>query len=164
MQAVRKSEPAIQSGLVERLEALAERAAAGTSIEIAEVQLRGAGKARLLRVFIDKPEGVTHGDCELISERLGKLLDEEDAIPGEGYTLEVSSPGVERKLSKARDFERVLGQKIRVSLREPIEGQRHLEGRLAGFADNRLQLEISPGRLADVPLEQVQKANLKFEW
>ena len=68
---------------VDRITELGERAALGSGVEIVEVQLRGAGKARLLRVFIDKAGGVTHGDCELISERLGSLLDEEDVIPGD---------------------------------------------------------------------------------
>ena len=157
--------PAVEkTGLTGHIESLAEQAAAGTAIEIAEVQLRGAGKARLLRVYIDKPGGVTHGDCELISERLGRLLDEEDAVPGEGYTLEVSSPGIERKLTKPRDFERVVGQKICLAVREPIEGQTHFEGKLARLAGETLELEVSPGRLVPVPLEQVHKANLKFEW
>src|SRR5579875_2147404 len=110
-----------QTGLIDHLTQLGEQAALGTEIEIAEVQLRGSGKARLLRVIIDKPSGVTHADCELISQRFGKLLDDEDAVPGESYTLEVSSPGVERKLSRPRDFERVVGQKIRLAVRQPIE-------------------------------------------
>jgi ribosome maturation factor RimP len=157
--------PAVErSGLLDKITSLGEQAALGTGIEIVEIQLRGSGKARLLRVFIDKPEGVTHGDCELISQRLGEILDAQDVIPGEGYTLEVSSPGVERKLSKPRDFERVVGQKIRLSLHEPIEGQQRLEGKLTGFADGSLSLEISPEHTIQIPLEQVQKANLKFEW
>lgn len=157
--------PAVErNGLLEKINELGEQAAAGTGIEIAEIQLRGAGKARLLRVYIDKPEGVTHGDCELISERLGGLLDAEDTIPGEGYTLEVSSPGVERKLSKPRDFERVVGQKIRLALREPIEGRQRFEGKLAGFSGNALEVEIAPAQTLHIPLDQVQKANLKFEW
>ena len=153
-----------QTGLLEKLNELGERAAAGTAIEIAEIELRGAGKARLLRVYIDKPGGVTHTDCELISQRLGTLLDQEDAVPGSSYTLEVSSPGVERKLSRPRDFERVIGQKIRLSIREPIDGRKQLEGRLAGFADGTLEVETGPEQRVRVPLEQVQKANLKFEW
>ena len=158
--------PAVErTGLLEKITSLGEQAALGTGIEIVEVQLRGAGKARLLRVFIDKPEGVTHGDCELISQRFGELLDAQDAIPGEeGYTLEVSSPGVERKLSKPRDFERVVGQKVRLALREPLEGQQRWEGKLTGFADGSLTLEVSPDHTIRIPLEQVQKANLKFEW
>ena len=153
-----------KTGLLEKLTDLGERAARGTGIEVAEVQLRGAGKARLLRVYIDKPGGITHADCELISGRLGRLLDEEDAVPGDSYTLEVSSPGVERKLSQPRDFQRVVGQKIRLAVRDPIEGQTRLEGKLALFAEGILHLEVAPGDRVQVPLEQVQKANLKFEW
>lgn len=157
--------PSIQdTAILDRITALAETAAAGTDIELLEVQLRGGGKARLLRIYIDKAGGVTHADCELISERLGNLLDEEDVIPGDSYTLEVSSPGAERRLSRPRDFERVVGQKIRVSLREPIEGVKSCEGKLSGVEGETLALEIVPGQVIRVPLAQVQKANLKFEW
>lgn len=150
--------------IIDKLTELGERAALGTPIELVEIQLRGAGKSRLLRVYIDKPGGVTHGDCEFISQHLGKLLDEEDAVPGEAYTLEVSSPGVERKLARPRDFERAIGQKIRVAVRDAIEGQTRFEGKLTGFAEGTLQMEVAPEHLVRVPLDQVQKANLKFEW
>src|SRR5208283_2133946 len=150
--------------LLDRITTLSEQAAAGTGIDIADVELRGGGKARLLRVFIDKPGGVTHGDCELVSERLGVLLDELDVIPGDSYTLEVSSPGVERKLSKARDFERVVGQEIRVALREAINSQRRLEGKLAAFTEDTLEVETKPGTVLKIPLPLVQEANLKFRW
>lgn len=157
--------PAIQdSAILERITTLAERAAEGTDIEILEAQLRGSGKARLLRIYIDKSGGVTHGDCELISERVGGLLDAEDVIPGDSYTLEVSSPGVERKLTKARDFERAAGQKIRVSLREPLEGMKSAEGKVSGVDGEILLLETDPGHVIRIPLTQIQKANLKFEW
>ncbi len=153
-----------RTDLLEKITQLGEQAAMGSGIEIAEIQLRGGGKACLLRVYIYKPEGVTHGDCELISERFGKLLDADDALLAEGYTLEVSSPGVERRLFRPRDFERVVGQKIRLAVREPIEGQTRFEGKLAEFAADTLRVEISPGQTVRIPLEQVQKANLKFEW
>lgn len=157
--------PAIQdNATLDRLTELGERAALGTGIEIVEIQLRGSGKARLLRVYIDKGGGVTHGDCELISDTLGKLLDEEDVIPGDSYTLEVSSPGAERKLSKARDFERVVGQKIRISLREPIDGAKSCEGKLSAVEDETLAVETGPGQVVRIPLAKIQKANLKFEW
>jgi ribosome maturation factor RimP len=153
-----------QPEVIERINELTERAAAGTGVEVVEVQLRGAGKSRLLRVYIDKPGGVTHGDCEAVSHNLGVLLDEEDAVPGDSYTLEVSSPGAERKLSKPRDFERVVGQKVRVFLREPLDGSKSLEGKLTGFGNDTLALEIASGESLQVPLERVQKANLKFDW
>jgi ribosome maturation factor RimP len=153
-----------KTGLIDRITELSEQAAIGTSIEIVEVQLRGGGNARLLRVYIDKPDGVTHRDCELISERLGKLLDDEDPIQDGSYTLEVSSPGLERKLVKPRDFERVLGKKLKLTLQQPIEGQTHLEGRLKQIAEGVLDVETSPGELLNVPLDQVKKASLKFDW
>jgi ribosome maturation factor RimP len=157
--------PAIEkTALVERITKLGERAATGTEIELADVQVRGAGKNRLVRVYIDKPAGVTHGDCELISERLGRLLDEEDVMPDEGYTLQVSSLGLERPLSKPRDFERVVGHKIRVTLRQPLNGVSHFEGKLAGFAENVLSLQDPSGQPVEIPLDLVRKANLKFEW
>ncbi len=157
--------PAVeQTEIINRITELGDEAARGTSIEIVEIQLRGAGKSRLLRVYIDKPGGVTHGDCEVISERLGNLLDQEDAIPGDSYTLEVSSPGVDRKLTRPRDFERVIGQKIRVAVRTAIEGNKRFEGKLTALAEGALELEVAPDHLVRVPLDQVEKANLKFEW
>ena len=157
--------PALEkSGLLDKIIGLGEQAASGTGIEIVEVQLRGAGKARLLRVYIDKPQGVTHGDCEIISERLGALIDADENVLQEGYTLEVSSPGVERQLSKPRDFERVVGQKIRFGLRQPIDGQQRFEGKLTGFAGDTLEVEVAPEQILRIPREQIQKANLKFEW
>jgi ribosome maturation factor RimP len=143
---------------------LGERAAEGSPIEIVEVEIRGAGRNRLVRVYIDKPGGVTHGDCELISLKLGQSLDEADVIPDEGYTLEVSSPGIERRLAKPRDFERVVGQKIKLTTLQPVAGRTSLEGRLDQVADGNLGVEIAPGNLVHIPLNQVRKANLKFEW
>jgi ribosome maturation factor RimP len=91
-------------------------------------------------------------------------LDVEDVIPGDSYTLEVSSPGLERKLSKPGDFERFVGRTAKVVLREPVENQRRWEGKLAGFSEGVVALSPSEGRIIHFPLAQVQKANLKFEW
>src|ERR1700734_1965233 len=126
--------------IVAKIAEIAERVGEPEGIEIVEVQLLGAGRGRLLRIFIDRspsgmdraaseasperPQGVTHADCEFISHQVGTILDIEDVIPGDSYTLEVSSPGLERKLSKAKDFERFVGQKAKVVLREPVENQR----------------------------------------
>lgn len=152
-----------QVALNQRITELGERAAAGTGVEVIEVELRGSGKARLLRVYIDKPGGVSHADCEMISQRLGQTLDDEDVIPGDSYTLEVSSPGVDRKLVRPRDFARVIGQKIRVVLRNPVNGVARLEGMLAAVEGETLTIDSAGERLR-IPLEQVRKANLKFEW
>jgi ribosome maturation factor RimP len=99
-----------------------------------------------------------------MSQQVGTILDVEDIIPGGKYTLEVSSPGVERKLSRPRDFERFTGQKIKVTLREPVAEKNHWMGLLSSFADGIITLEPAPGKTIQFPLEQVEKANLKFEW
>jgi ribosome maturation factor RimP len=166
--------------IVAKIAEIAERVADPEGIEIVDVQLLGAGRGRLLRIFIDRfagsprpgsgavtedrPLGVTHADCEFISQQVGTILDIEDVIPGDSYTLEVSSPGLERKLSKAKDFERFVGQKAKVVLREPVENQRRWEGRLAGISQGIVALEPAAGRVIHFPLDQVQKANLKFDW
>ncbi|MDQ2711351.1 MAG: ribosome maturation factor RimP [Acidobacteriota bacterium] len=150
--------------IVGRITALAEQAATGTPIEIVEVQLKGAGKARLLRIYIDKVGGVTHGDCQLVSEGLGKLLDDTETLSDDSYTLEVSSPGVDRRLTKARDFERVLGQKVKLSLHNPVAGQIRLDGKLQGISGGVLEIQALTGEMLQIPLDQIQKANLKFEW
>src|ERR1700722_2481897 len=146
------------------MQEIAERVGADEGIEIVDVQLLGGGGSRLLRIFIDKPEGVSHADCEFISQQVGTILDVEDVVPGSGYTLEVSSPGVERKLTRPRDFERFVGQKVKIALRQPVENQRSWTGKLLSFAEGILTLEPSPGRSVQFPLDQVEKANLKFEW
>lgn len=143
---------------------IAERAGAPEGIEIVEVLLLGGGNSRVLRIFIDKPSGVTHADCEFMSTQVGTVLDVEDVIPGGSYTLEISSPGVERPLKGARDFERFTGQKAKIVLREPVENQRAWIGVLAGFSDGRISLDSGAGKTVSIPLDRVQKAHLKFEW
>jgi ribosome maturation factor RimP len=107
---------------------------------------------------------VTHGDCENISQQVGTILDVEDAIPGGRYTLEVSSPGLDRKLIKPSDFERFAGKKIKVVLRTPIDNSRRMEGTLAGLEGESLKLDVNPERTVLIPLAQVERANLKPEW
>lgn len=149
--------------IITKIEEVAERVARSEGIEIVEIELKGGGKNQFLRISIDKPEGVTHGDCEFISQQVGTILDVEDVVPGH-YTLEVSSPGVERKLIKLKDFERFQGQKVKVILRQPIENQKSFTGTLAGLEDHTIALELAPGKRIQFPHEQVEKANLKFEW
>ncbi len=91
-----------RTAVVEKVREIAERVGASEGVEVVDVQLLGGGNSRVLRIFIDKPEGVTHADCEFMSLNAGTILDVEDVIPGGHYTLEVSSPGVERKLTQAR--------------------------------------------------------------
>lgn len=154
---------AVQSHeLIDRITELCSVATQSTGIEIADVQLRGAGKARLLRVFIDKAEGVSHSDCETVSHRLSKLLDEQDLMPEESYTLEVSSLGVERKLSTERDFVRVIGKTVALTIRSSPEKNEYLEGKLVTVDTGKLGIEIREGEVIQIPMEQVLRAKSKF--
>lgn len=143
---------------------IAQRVVESEGMELVEVEVKGGGSQRMVRISIDKPEGITHADCELVSQQVGTILDVEDVVPGGRYTLEVSSPGIERKLLKPRDYERFQGKKVKIALRDPIEGSRHWEGVLANFENSLVTLEAAPGKRIQFPLEQVQKANLKFDW
>ena len=147
-----------------KIEVIAQRVVESEGMELVEVEVKGGGNQRFVRISIDKPEGISHADCELVSQQVGTILDVEDVVPGGRYTLEVSSPGVERKLIKPRDYERFQGKKVKIALREPVEGRRHWEGALAGFEAGLIMLEAEPGKTVQIPYELIQKANLKFEW
>jgi ribosome maturation factor RimP len=158
----------------ERLREIAERVAASSGLEVVEVELRGGGKSRMLRVFLDKPEGVTHEDCANFSREFGTIVDVEDAVPGGAYTLEVSSPGLDRKLSRPKDFERFTGSRVKLMTKEPVAGNRHFEGKLESFADGRLVLDLSEVRKKkrsasdleriEIAWANVEKANLVPEF
>ena len=150
--------------LQERITAIAERAAAREGLEVWNVDVLGAGRSRLIRIYIDKPDGVTLGDCELISQQVGTVLDVEDVVPDNRYHLEVSSPGIERRLHRLEHFARFAGQKARIALREPIENQRRWEGVLAGVDEGTILLETANGVSLRFRMDQIEKANLKFEW
>lgn len=124
-----------------------------------DVEIKGGRLNQLLRIYIDKPGGVTHADCECVSEQMSALLDVEDPFPGR-YTLEVSSPGLERKLVKPQEFRYFSGRKARVVLRKPLEGQQVLEGTLAGFESDCVRIELAGGKVFNVPLAEIAKARL----
>src|ERR1051325_2931364 len=147
-----------------KIEEIAKRVAGSEGLELVEVEVKGGGTHRFVRISIDKPGGVTHGDCELVSQQVGTILDVEDVVPGGRYTLEVSSPGVERKLIKPEDYQRFQGKKARITLRDAVAGQKHWEGTLAGYQDGEISLDTKPGTTIRFPFEQVTKAHLKFEW
>src|SRR5207244_1821567 len=131
---------------VDRVREIAERVGASTGLEIVEVELRGRGKARMLRIFIDKPGGVTHEDCANLSREVGTILDVEDVIPGASYLLEVSSPGLDRKLIRPADYERFTGSRVKLTTHNPVNGNRHFEGRLESFQQGRLTLDMNAAR------------------
>ena len=164
---------------IEKVREIVERVARDQGLEVVEVEFRGGGKARMLRIFIDKEGGVTHDDCANVSNEVSTILDVEDAVPGASYTLEVSSPGLDRKLTKPAEFERFTGSLVKVSTRELHDGNRHFEGRLEGFSEGKLTLDLnavpkrsgkpkkqkgpkSPEveRKVEIALADVEKANL----
>ena len=168
---------------VDRIREIAERVAGSSGLEVVEVELRGSGPGRMLRVFLDKPgaagndplAGVTHGDCADFSREFGTILDVEDAVPGGSYTLEVSSPGLDRKLTKAADFGRFVGSRVKLTTRQPVNNNRYFEGRLESFRDGVLTLDISvasknskkkmgaateQGQKIEIEFANVEKANL----
>ncbi len=144
---------------LEKIREIAERVAQSSGLELVDLELQGGGKARMLRIYIDKPGGVTHEDCANFSREAGTILDVEDAVPGASYLLEVSSPGLDRKLAKAEDFERFTGSLVKLMTRDPVNGNRHFEGRLKAFQDNRLQIELTPRKKSKKhePPRQAQK-------
>jgi ribosome maturation factor RimP len=147
-----------------KIEEIAQRVAESEGLEVVEVEVKGGGQHRFVRISIDKPDGISHGDCEMLSQQVGTILDVEDVVPGGRYTLEVSSPGVERKLLKPQDYERFQGKKSKITLRDPIDGRRNWEGTLAGMEDGLIRLDMERGDPLRFRFDQVQKANLKFEW
>ncbi len=148
----------------------AERVARSEGLDIFDVEWK-VGKQRLLRVYIDRvpdpasPEssvGISHADCERVSQQLSVILDVEDLVPGPSYVLEVSSPGLDRKLIKASDYERFTGRLARIRVNEPIENQKFFEGRLAGYSNGSVKLTVK-GRELSVPFADIRKANLVVE-
>jgi ribosome maturation factor RimP len=155
----------------DRVRGIADRVASSVGLEVVEIEFRGGGKSRMLRVFIDKPGGVTHEDCAGFSREFGTILDVEDAVPGGMYVLEVSSPGLDRKLNRAADYERFTGSRVKLMTREPVNGNRHCEGRLESFREGRLILNVSEARKKrhvevgtaqklEIELANVEKANV----
>ena len=178
---------------LQKIREIAERVAESHGLEITDLEFRGgSGKAgRLLRIFIERNAagrktlqeqaaalpnvnvdwlaGITHDDCALFSQEVSTILDVEDAVSGGSYTFEVSSPGLDRKLSKAADYQRFIGSRIKLMTREPVAGNRHFEGRLKSFDGNRISLESSLGkkkgkpqesRKIEIDLANVERANL----
>jgi ribosome maturation factor RimP len=123
----------------------------------------------VLLLVIDKPSGVTHGDCEFVSHQVGTILEVENIVPGT-YQLEVSSPGVERKLVQWKDWVRFVGEKAKIVLREPVEVAKgplkHFEGVIARAdeADQTVTVRLADDTEVNFPFNQVDRANLKFEW
>ena len=168
---------------LEKIREAAERVAHSEGLEVVDVEWK-IGKQRFLRVYIDrvapaKPaeagEGqqaadpypkISHADCERVSQQLSVILDVEELVPGPGYVLEVSSPGMDRALKKASEFARFAGRLAKISTIEPVGAAKFFEGRLKGFADGKVRMELKgkDARIVEIPLETIRKANLVVEF
>jgi ribosome maturation factor RimP len=171
---------------LEKIREAAERVARSEGLEIVDVEWK-IGKQRILRVFIDRvpqvqPAGdgpnqesgvpydpypkISHSDCERVSQQLSVIIDVEDLIPGPGFILEVSSPGLDRALKSPADFERFKGRLAKISTSEPIGDAKYFEGRLTGFSAGKVgvQLNGKQPQVVEVPLEAIRKANLVVEF
>lgn len=126
--------------------------------DLIEVEYAQQSGVRILRVFIDAPAGITHNDCQKVSHLLSPLLDAEDWLD-EHYMLEVSSPGIDRPLRRPEDFQRFVGEKVKLQAIGPVQGRKRFRGTLTGFADGMVQVECD-GTAYDIHLENVKKANL----
>ena len=126
--------------------------------ELADLEVRSGGKGGLVRVFIDKPDGIDLDDCEKVSLAVSALLDVENPVPGK-YTLEVSSPGLDRKLTKVAHFQRFVGEVVKVQMRLPIEGRRRFRGKLMSLDDENIVVEVD-GEPHSLALATIDTARL----
>ena len=147
----------------EAINEIIERVAAREGLELVHWETVGPRNHFVLRIFIDKPGGVTLGDCERVSNQVGTLFDVEDLIPSQ-YTLEVSSPGIERGLYKPADYVRFTGSRVKLRTAEPINGQRNFKGKLLGISGDIVSLEADQAGQIDIPFEQIAKANIEYEF
>jgi ribosome maturation factor RimP len=137
---------------------LAESLCDSAGLELVHLEYRRERGGRMMRVYIDKPGGVTLDDCAAVSNELGDVLDAH--LPDLGpYHLEISSPGLNRPLGRERDFERFRGHRARVTTRVPIEGQKNFSGILEGLVDGAVRLNMDRGTVS-IPLDSISKAHL----
>jgi len=146
----------------ERVQAIAERVATDHGLELVHAEVAGPDNKPIVRIFIDKPAGVTHQDCSEVSLHVGTVLDVEDFIHS-SYTLEVSSPGLERGLYKRADYERFAGSLAKMRTRRPIEGQRNFRGRLLGIEGDEVLFEDRTSGQVRVALDAIARANLELD-
>jgi len=146
----------------ERVREIAREAAASNGVELVHVEEKGAGKDKLLRVFIDKTGGVTVEDCSVVSRELSDALDVEDLIHVE-YTLEVSSPGLERELYSLQDFEKFAGNLAKVKTKQPVNGQKNFRGKILKVEGEQIFFDDRTSGEMNFPYDAVLKANLEFD-
>ncbi|MBM4113572.1 MAG: ribosome maturation factor RimP [Phycisphaerae bacterium] len=155
---------------LEQIRAIAERVAASRGLEIWDIQSRREASGHVVRVFIDRPgpaataeESVSIEDCEQVNREMSTILDVEDPLPF-AYTLEVSSPGLDRPLRDANDYRRFAGRWAKVVVSEAVDNQKAFEGRLEGVEDDAVLLEAPNGRVHRLPLRLVTRGRLEVEF
>lgn len=150
--------------LVQQIAEMIEPLVASDGFELVHVELVGQRRNTTLRLYIDKPGGVTIDDCAQVSNHVSVLLDVEDLIPNR-YILEVCSPGLERELYKPADYERFAGREAKIQTYERVEGRRTFQGALLGISGDTVTIrERSLGKEVRIPYSQIRKANLVFVW
>ena len=147
---------------LDQIRALVKDVAEGGGYELVDVELSGSGDHRTLKIFIDQQSGISHGDCEQVSRQVGTILDVEDVLPY-AYTLEVSSPGLDRKLTRTEDFTRFEGRLIKVQTKLALDNQKVFRGRLGGIDNGKIQLTMKPDRPVEIPLDAVREARLEID-
>ena len=154
-----------QEGTVERLRSVALRVTADRGLELVDVELKRAAGGQLLRLYVDRPAGgIGLATLQTVSEEVSAILDAEDPIEGH-YTLEVSSPGLDRPLKGEADYRRFVGRLAKLASYEPVEGRRHWTGRIAACDDGIVTLELEKeGQSARVPLAKISHGRLEVEF
>ena len=145
-----------------QLQAIIESAVTALGFELIGIEHLSQGRHSLLRIYIDHEDGIDVEDCAEVSRQVSAVLDVEDPIKGE-YTLEVSSPGLDRPLFTEAHYQRYSGSLAEIRLRAPLEGRRKFRGRLQGVSDGKVLIEVDGVEYA-VPLDGIEKANLIHEW
>jgi ribosome maturation factor RimP len=153
-----------QEGTVERVRSVALRVTADRGFELVEVELKQAKSEKLVRIFVDRPGGIGLEDLQSVSEEVSAILDAEDPIDGH-YTLEVSSPGLDRPLRGEADYRRFVGKLAKLASYEPVEGRRHWTGRIVACDDGIVTLELDGEKAsARVPLAKLSHGRLEVEF
>jgi ribosome maturation factor RimP len=149
---------------VERVRSVAGRVTADRGFELVDVELKRSAGGQLLRLYVDRPGGIGLDELQSVSEEVSAILDAEDPIEGH-YTLEVSSPGLDRPLRGEADYKRFVGRLARLSSYEPVEGRRHWTGRIVACDDGIVTLELDgENASARVPLAKVSHGRLEVEF
>jgi len=149
--------------IAERVQEIAQQVAIDHGVELVHTEVTGPDGRPTVRILIDKPGGVTHEDCSEVSLHAGTILDVEDFIHS-AYTLEVSSPGIERGLFERADYERFSGSPARIRTRERLDGQRNFRGRIAGVDSDAVVFDDKTRGRVSIPLEAIAKANLEVDF